>query len=121
EPNAALTRIVDGEHAMDVQEGDHVIFSCSVIPTPINEAHRYKVEKNIREQGGLLYRDIHTSGHAKREGNREMLRTLEPENIIPAHGTTEMLASYATLAREEGYRLGENVFLSENGGTVEIE
>lgn len=121
EPNAALTRIANGEQGMDIQEGDHVIFSCSVIPTPVNEANRYKVEKTIREQGGLLYRDIHTSGHAKREGNREMIRTLEPENIIPAHGTTEMLASYATLAREEGYQLGKNIFLSENGGIVEIE
>lgn len=121
EPNAALTRIVNGEHAMDLQDGDHVIFSCSVIPTPINESHRYKVEKTIKEAGALLYKDIHTSGHAKREGNREMIRTLEPDNIVPAHGTTEMLASYATLAREEGYSLGEDVFLSENGSIVELD
>lgn len=120
EPRAALTRIVNGDYPLEVQEGDHVIYSCSVIPAPINRANRYKVEKKIRKKGARTYKDIHTSGHAKREDNRDMLRMLEPDNIVPAHGTTEMLASYATLAREEGYTLNENIHLCENGNVLEL-
>jgi len=120
EPRAALTRIAKGDYPLEVQEGDHVIYSCSVIPAPINQANRYKAEKMIRKKGARIYKDIHTSGHAKREDNRDMIRMLQPSTIVPAHGTTEMLASYVTLAREEDYDLNEDVFLSENGNTLEL-
>ncbi|MDY6777038.1 MAG: RNase J family beta-CASP ribonuclease, partial [Candidatus Nanohaloarchaea archaeon] len=109
EPRAALTRIAKGEYPLEIKPGDQVIYSCSVIPTPINRANRYKAEKHLKQRGARIYKDIHTSGHAKREDNRDMLRMLEPEKIIPAHGTTPMLASYAELAQEEGYTLNEDV------------
>jgi ribonuclease J len=119
EPRAALTRIIRGDYPINIQDGDHIIYSCSVIPQPTNRAHRYESEKHAKEQGARIYKDIHTSGHAKREDNRDMIRMLRPNNIIPAHGTTEMLASYATLAREEGYALNEDLFLCENGNIIE--
>jgi ribonuclease J len=119
EPRAALTRIIRGDYPINIQDGDHIIYSCSVIPQPTNRAHRYEAEKHAKEQGARIYKDIHTSGHAKREDNRDMIRMLRPNNIIPAHGTTEMLASYATLAREEGYALNEDLFLCENGNIIE--
>jgi len=119
EPRAALTRIIRGDYPFNIQDGDHIIYSCSVIPQPTNRAHRYEAEKHAKEQGARIYKDIHTSGHAKREDNRDMIRMLRPNNIIPAHGTTEMLASYATLAREEGYALNEDLFLCENGNIIE--
>jgi len=120
EPRAVLTRLAEGKFPFELDDGDHVVFSSSVIPTPVNRANRYKVEKTLAEKGVRYYKEIHTSGHAKREDNRDMIRMLEPENIIPAHGNTQMLASYAELAREEGYTLNEEVFICENGNVLEL-
>jgi len=74
----------------------------------------------LKEQGVRLYKNIHTSGHAKKEDHRDFITFLQPENIIPSHGHIGKLGSYVELAREEGYSLGEDIFLSENGKVVEI-
>ncbi len=120
EPRAALSRIARGEYPVEIYDGDYVIFSSSVIPTPLNQANRYTLEKRLKEEGARVIKNVHVSGHAKREDNRDMLHMLEPDNVIPAHGTTDMLASYAMLAQEEGYRLNEDLFLCENGNTLEL-
>ncbi len=120
EPNAVLTRLARGEHDLEIGEGDHVIFSSDVIPSPLNQANRYKVEKMMREAGAQVIKDVHASGHAKREDSRRMINLLKPENIVPASGTTQILASYAELAREEDYSLNEDVFICENGNVLEI-
>jgi len=120
EPRAALTRIAKGDYPFQLREGDHVIFSSRVIPTPLNQANRYQAEQHIKEAGARMYKNIHTSGHAKREDLRDVLRYLEPENILPAHGTTQKLASFVTLARDEGYTLNEDVKLAENGNVIEF-
>lgn len=121
EPRAALTRIAKGDYPFQLREGDHVIFSSRVIPTPLNEANRYQAEKHIKEAGARMYKNIHTSGHAKREDLRDLIRMLDPENILPAHGTTEKLASFVTLARDEDYTLNKDVFICENGNTLDVE
>jgi len=120
EPRATLTRIANGEEPVQVREGDTVIFSSSVIPEPLPQANRYEVDKAIKEAGGRVIGDVHVSGHAKREDNRDMLRMLDPEILIPGHGTTKMLASYATLGREEGYTLNEDMFICENGNELDL-
>ncbi len=120
ESGAALTRIAKGDYPIEIEEGDNVIFSSSVIPSPLNRASRYRLDKMIKREGGRVISEVHVSGHAKREDCRDLLMMLDPENFIPSHGTTEMLASHVTLAREEGYTLNEDLFLLENGNTIEF-
>ncbi len=120
EPGAALTRIAKGEYPIEIEDGDNVIFSSSVIPSPLNRASRYRLDKMIKREGGRVISEVHVSGHGKREDCRDLLMMLKPENFIPSHGTTEMLASHVTLAREEGYTLNEDLFLLENGNTVDL-
>jgi len=74
----------------------------------------------MKSQGVRLYKDVHTSGHAKKEDHRDFIQMLDPSNIVPSHGTVQKLGSYVELAREEGYTLEEDVFISENGRTIEI-
>lgn len=121
EPNAVLSRIARGDYHYDITEHDRVIFSSSTIPTPINEANRYKVEKQLRQRGTQVEVDVHSHGHGMREDQRDMIRMLQPDHIIPAHGGTEKLAATASLAMEEGYTLSEDVHLSQNGGTVHLD
>ncbi|PSG98936.1 MAG: ribonuclease J [Nanohaloarchaea archaeon SW_7_43_1] len=120
EPGAQMDKIASQTYPFKFREGDHVIFSSQVIPTPLTQANRYSLEKKMKSQGVRLYKDVHTSGHAKKEDHRDFIQMLDPSNIVPSHGTVQKLGSYVELAREEGYTLEEDVFISENGRTIEI-
>jgi Predicted hydrolase of the metallo-beta-lactamase superfamily len=98
-----------------------MIFSSNVIPTPENKANRHKLEKKLEDDGVRIYPGIHTTGHAHKEDHRDFIKYLQPEHIIPSHGNIQKLGSYVDLAREEGYSLGEDVHLSENGKSVNLD
>jgi len=121
EPNAALARMARKEFPFALRKEDQVIFSSEAIPNPINEANRYLLKRNLAEQGVRIFEHVHVSGHARREDHRDMLRMLNPEYVIPTHSETERLASFASLAMEEGWKLGETVKILSNGSVVEIK
>lgn len=120
EPGAQLDKIASGEYPFSLRRGEHVIFSSRTIPTPLTQANRYSLEKKLKEKGVRLYMDVHTTGHAHKEDHRDFINYLDPDNIVPSHGTIHKLGDYVELAREEGYELEENVFIGENGRTIEI-
>ncbi len=120
EENSVLWRLVRKEYAFRIRKHDTVIFASETIPHPMNRASRYMVESMFREQGARIIKHIHVSGHARREDHRDLMRMLSPEVIVPSHGETERLASYANLALEEGYKIGYNVHIMYNGGEKEI-
>ncbi len=120
EPGAVLTRMACGE-IYNIGERDTVVFSAGVIPNPLNVAQRYSLETKLKMRGVRLIKDLHVSGHASREDHRYLIRLLNPDNIIPAHGEFRMLTHYAELAEEEGYRIGVDVFVSRNGDVVEVK
>ena len=120
EPGAVLTRMANGD-LYDIGKRDTVVFSAGTIPNPLNRAQRYVLETKLRMKGVRMVKDLHVSGHASREDHRYLIRLLNPENIVPAHGEFRMLTHYAELAEEEGYLIGRDVFVSRNGYTVEIE
>ena len=120
EPGAVLTRMANGE-LYDLGKNDTVVFSAGTIPNPLNRAQRYVLETKLKMRGVRMIKDLHVSGHASREDHRYLLRMLNPENIVPAHGEFRMLTHYAELAEEEGYMIGRDVFVSRNGYTVELK
>lgn len=67
-----------------------------------------------------IYKDAHVSGHARREDHRDLIRMLQPKNIIPSYGEIEKLAAYAELASEEGYDVGKNLHLMHNSKVLGI-
>ncbi|BAA30170.1 450aa long hypothetical protein [Pyrococcus horikoshii OT3] len=119
EPGAILTRMANGE-LYDIGPRDTVVFSAGVIPNPLNIAQRYALETKLKMRGVRMIKDLHVSGHASKEDHRYLIRMLNPEYIVPAHGEFRMLTHYAELAEEEGYRIGKDVFISRNGHIVEI-
>ncbi len=121
EPNAVLSRIARGEYVYDIGDNDRIIFASSTIPVPVNEANRYVVEKTLRERGARVETNVHSHGHGMREDQRDMIRMLDPENIVPAHGGTEKLAATASLAMEEGYTIEEDVHMAQNGRVITIK
>ncbi len=121
EPGSQMDKLASQQYPFRFKKGDHVIFSSRTIPTPPSRANRYQLEKKLKDEGVRLYKNVHTSGHAKKEDHRDFITFLQPENIVPSHGHIQKLGSYVQLAREEGYSLEEDVFIGENGRTIRIE
>jgi len=118
EPGAVLTRIASGTTPYEVTSGDKVVFSASIIPNELTIAQRKATETKLSMKGARIYRGVHVSGHASRDDHWELLNYVQPENIIPAHGTLEMHSAYVGLAEELGYKLGDDVHLLRNGQEI---
>lgn len=118
EPNAMLSRIANKEYPFQIESRDLVIFSSVTIPTSVNELNREYLKRRLKQEGADLKVDVHSHGHAKREGHREMIQMLDPDCVIPAHGGKEKLSSLASLARKEGV---EKVRLANNGGEISVK
>lgn len=103
EPKSALSRIIRGEIPFSLGNGDHVVFSCTVIPADVNRRHRAEMDEQLRKLGCRLFGDIHVSGHSSREDIRDFLRMVKPKHVIPAHGEPVMMDNFVSLAKEEGY------------------
>jgi ribonuclease J len=120
EPGAVLTRLASGDLPFRFQNEDHVIFSNKTIPADINIANRAKLEKDLKRKKARIFTDIHVSGHASREDLRDLVRMVNPQHIIPAHGEIQMLDAMGELSEEMGYKVGKNVHLMKDSNKVEI-
>lgn len=121
EPGATLTRIVNGDTPYEIDAGEKVVFSANIIPNPMTQANRYSLETKLKMQGARIYKDVHVSGHASREDHWELLRIVQPEHVIPAHGNMIMHSNYVEMAESAGYALGENVHIIRNGEEITLE
>jgi len=120
EANATLSKIVNDDVPLQIQPNDFVIFACGVIPTPTIQGNRKILEHKIHHKKARIFKDIHVSGHASREDIRDLIKIVQPENIIPGHGDMGKLASVATLSTDMGYALGKNVHLLQNGQHITL-
>jgi ribonuclease J len=120
EPRAMLTRMGRGETPYELENGDKVLFSARVIPEPTNEGQRYQSERLLGMQGARIYDDIHVSGHLNREGHYEMLDTLQPQHVIPAHQEMGGFAPYVNLAENQGYTVGRDLHVTRNGNMLTL-
>ncbi|MCH8748346.1 ribonuclease J [Patescibacteria group bacterium] len=122
EDNAVLNRIINKEHKnLELQAGDIVIFSSSVIPG--NEASVQMVKDQIYKQGAEVVHykmmDIHSGGHGHREDLQHMIDLMKPDYLIPAHGYFSFRAEHAKMAVANGFDRN-HVLLPANGEVVEI-
>jgi len=115
EEGSILDRIAKGETPFNFRSNDHLIFSSSTIPVPINILARERLDKRLRKTGVKLQTDVHVHGHGSREGLRELLDMLKPEHVIPAHGSLKQETPMIDLASEFGYKFGETSHLTSNG------
>jgi ribonuclease J len=121
EPKSVLSRVANGEFEFKLGKEDHVIFSCTIIPTALNKSNREMLEGKLRKAGVRIFRDIHVSGHAAREDLRDLINMVKPRHIIPAHGDIKMASALSELATEMGYKIGENVHIMQNGQMITVK
>ncbi len=123
EENAALPRIMNGEHRfIKMKRSDTIIFSSSVIPG--NERTIQRLKDNLYRQcdnvihGEIM--DVHTSGHASQEDILEMLEMVKPNFFIPVHGNHYFLKEAALLAKRNGFPK-DNIIVPDNGTVVQFK
>ena len=121
EPGSILERISRRQLPINLRDGDNIIFSSKTIPTPVNELNREQMEKRLKKFKVRIFDNIHTSGHGGREDLRDLIKLLQPENIIPSHGDLKKTTAGAELAQEMGYKLGKTVHLMSNGQQLEVQ
>lgn len=115
EHNALLPRIASGKTPFNIQKHDVVVLSAPVIPNQNSIADRNLMERRLIGCGARIYPNAHVSGHACREDYRDFIKMLNPMHIIPTHGNLRMLAAFAELAEQEGYKMGKDVHVLRNG------
>ncbi len=118
EPKAILSRMVRGDFDYQFNEGDMVIFSCSVIPVEVNKRNRDKLDSELRAKNVRLFTDVHVSGHAAREDHRDLLELVRPKHIIPAHAGPDKAIMMQELATQLGFK---NVHIMNDGKKLKIE
>lgn len=118
EPRSVLSRIARGELPFELDHEDQVVFSCSIIPNPLNIANRAMLESQLKKYKVRIFKDIHTSGHAAKEDLRDLINMVNPAHIIPAHGDFSMKSALTDLALEMGYELGNSVHIMRNGQRI---
>lgn len=123
EPLAALSRIANGTHKqISLLPDDLVIFSSSPIPgnaESINRIINKIYLKGVKVFTNTEFSDIHTSGHAKLEELKWMLRIIKPKYFMPMHGEFRMLKQHANIASLCDIP-EENTFICSNGDVIEI-
>jgi len=125
EPMSALTRMARSTHRkVDILPGDTVIIAAT--PIPGNEKYVGRtVDELFRLGANVIYgpgsvSGVHVSGHGSQEELKLMLNLIKPKYFIPIHGEYRMLRQHSLLAESVGVER-ENIFLLDNGDTVEIQ
>ena len=120
EPDAVLSKMTDGRLPFRFEAADQVIFSCRVIPDPVNVENRKKLEDKLKANRVRIFTNIHVSGHAAREDHRDMLAILKPKYIMPAHDGRKKQLFMQELAMEEGYK-EDKILLMDDGKRVKLK
>lgn len=122
ETMSALTRMAAGEHKkVVITPNDMVIISAT--PIPGNEKLVSNVINDLMQIGAeVIYsalENVHVSGHACQEEQKLIISLAKPKYFIPVHGEYRQLRAHAETAKEMGIAT-ENIFILENGKTLEL-
>ena len=104
EPMAALSRMANRDHRIEVGVGDTVLLASSLIPG--NENAVYRVINGLMMLGAdVVHRGnakVHVSGHASAGELLYVYNIVKPKNVMPVHGEWRHLVANAELAVATG-------------------
>ncbi len=104
EPRAALSRVADGTHPIQLDTGDTVIFSSKQIPG--NEVAIGAIMNQLAAKGIEMVTErqahVHVSGHPGRPELAEMYRWIRPQVLVPVHGEMRHLMEQARFGLAQG-------------------
>ena len=121
EPLAALSRMANGDHQIQVGKGDTVVLASSLIPgnenpvfRVINELVRFGAE--VIHKGNAM---VHVSGHAAAGELLYCYNIVKPRHVMPIHGEWRHLRANAELAIKTGVPR-EKTIVVDNGIVIDM-
>ncbi|MFC5379842.1 RNase J family beta-CASP ribonuclease [Aquipuribacter nitratireducens] len=121
EPMAALSRMANGDHRVQVGAGDTVVLASSLIPG--NENAVYRVINGLTRLGADVVHKgvakVHTGGHATAGELLYVYNLVRPANVMPVHGEPRHLTANAAIARLSGVP-ADRVVVVEDGHVVDL-
>ncbi|HEY8619338.1 MAG TPA: ribonuclease J [Dermatophilaceae bacterium] len=121
EPMAALSRMANRDHKIEVGVGDTVLLASSLIPG--NENAVYRIINGLMRLGAEVVHKgnahVHVSGHASAGELLYCYNIVRPRNVMPVHGEWRHLVANADLAVKTGVPR-QRVVLAEDGVVVDL-
>ena len=121
EPMAALSRMANRDHQIDVGPGDTILLASSLIPG--NENAVYRVINGLMRLGAHVVHKgnakVHVSGHAAAGELLYLYNIVKPRNVMPVHGEWRHLVANAELAIQTGVPR-KHVVVVEDGVVVDL-
>jgi ribonuclease J len=121
EPMAALSRMANRDHKIEVGDGDTVLLASSLIPG--NENAVYRIINGLMRLGADVVHkgnaQVHVSGHASAGELLYCYNIVQPRNVMPVHGEWRHLVANAALAVQTGVPRS-HVVLAEDGVVVDL-
>ena len=121
EPMAALSRMANRDHKIEVGDGDTVLLASSLIPG--NENAVYRIINGLMRLGADVVHkgnaQVHVSGHASAGELLFCYNIVKPRNVMPVHGEWRHLVANAALAVQTGVPRNR-VVLAEDGVVVDL-
>ncbi len=119
EPRAALARVAEGNHPIELARGDVVLFSSRQIPG--NELAIGLVQNRLAARGITMVTDrqseIHVSGHPGRPELEAMYEWLQPDILVPVHGEMRHMHEQARVGLGAGI---PDAVVQANGDIVRL-
>lgn len=104
EPRAALGRMAEGNHPIELAAGDVVLFSSRQIPG--NEIPIGRIQNQLAARGIEMVTDrqafIHVSGHPGRPELESLYSWLRPQVLVPVHGEMRHMREQARVGKASG-------------------
>jgi ribonuclease J len=121
EPMAALSRMANKDHKIEVGSNDLVILASSLIPG--NENAVFRVINGLMRIGATVVHQsnarVHVSGHASAGELLYCYNIVRPKNVMPIHGEVRHLLANGNLAVKTGIPR-ERVMFAENGVVIDM-
>ncbi|MBM6621899.1 ribonuclease J [Micrococcaceae bacterium RIT802] len=122
EPMAALARMANQDHVIDLVQDDTVLLASSLVPG--NETSIYRLINDLTKLGANVVHKgnakVHVSGHASAGELVYCYNLVRPKNVMPVHGEHRHLKANAELAIRTGVD-PKNALVLEDGVTVDLK
>jgi ribonuclease J len=121
EPMAALSRMANRDHKIEVGQDDTVLLASSLIPGNENAVYRVingltRLGANVVHKGNAM---VHVGGHASAGELLYVYNIVQPGNVMPVHGEWRHLVANGDLAVQTGVPR-ERIILAEDGVVVDL-
>ncbi|WP_114418862.1 ribonuclease J [Marinospirillum perlucidum] len=104
EPQAFLAKLAqDRTHQMNLEAGDHVVFSSKTIPgneKAVLRLTRYLEHKQLQILTADSHPELHASGHPGQEEIKQLYAWLKPKHLLAMHGEEYHQQAHCDLAQQ---------------------